>query len=100
MLHGEGARSSIGGPGGPQPNTINDRLMSVFGCLQFRYPLLATDSSINAAKGRIVEGDAPTALDEITKLAKLAIESGSVVDTGTVLSNSNRALRLRIFELT
>ncbi|KAJ5356450.1 hypothetical protein N7517_011059 [Penicillium concentricum] len=70
-----GARSAIGGPDGPRPDTLIGRLMHTFGSSDYRYPFLPTEDSVNGAKGRIMGGNAPTALTEITKLAKLAVSA-------------------------
>lgn len=50
----------IGGPNGESPVTANDRFAGGFGSKYFATPLLATQRSLNSAKGRMFKFNAPT----------------------------------------
>ncbi|RMY88306.1 hypothetical protein D0864_06671, partial [Hortaea werneckii] len=82
----------IGGPDGISPSTINDRIMECFGSNFWPEPLLPTEASINAAKGRLMNFQAATGIDTIMELAKAAV----LADTPAAADKLLQAVRVGI----
>ena len=82
--------SAIGGPNGPQPGYVNDRIMESFGSYNYPYPFMAVDEMINGAKGRIMQLQPATAPNEIDTLANNAVQQ----DTDEAADRLLQAMRI------
>ncbi|KAJ0424780.1 hypothetical protein BJY00DRAFT_326015 [Aspergillus carlsbadensis] len=78
-------RPPVGSRYGIQPNTPNDRLMESFGSEDYPYPFTALQKQINGAKGRMMKGNAPTALKRIADKSVQAIETAKQADIDSLL---------------
>lgn len=80
----------IGGPNGPQPEYVNDRIMESFGSWNYPYPFMAVDEQINGAKGRIMQLQPATDPETIDDLANQAVQQ----DTDEAADRLLQAIRL------
>lgn len=81
-----GAYAAIGGPNGPKPDTINDRVMHCLGSTFFRRPFSLLEKQVNIAKGNLFAFKNPVGLDAIKKAAKLAVSVDTKAATDKMLS--------------
>jgi len=81
------ALPAIGGPNGDSPFTANDRLAGAFGSKYFATPLLATQRSLNGAKGRMFKFNAPTDNTLITERVSAAIQQDDEQAADDLLSS-------------
>ncbi|KAL4958978.1 uncharacterized protein BDV14DRAFT_194146 [Aspergillus stella-maris] len=65
-----------GDPVGLQPDTPNDRLFEALGSNKYPYPFSLLERQVNAAKGRLMGGRAPTSLKKVRKDSTQALKTG------------------------
>ena len=83
-----GARPRIGSQYGPQPNTINGRIMSTLGANGYREPFSLLQKSVNIAKGKIFSlRAAPVSLTIVQNLAEDAMKLDTTAAADKLLSS-------------
>ncbi|KAK7915206.1 glycoside hydrolase superfamily [Apiospora marii] len=69
-----GAFPGIGSRTGPQPNTINGRVMTALGANGWREPFVLLQKSVNIAKGHVFKEESAVAHDKIEMFARRAMK--------------------------
>jgi hypothetical protein len=85
-LHGLEQSPAVGGVGGAKPSVPSERFMEGFGSNNWVYPFLPIQSTLNNAKGKVMNLEAPVDINVIRRLAVQAVALDTVQAQDALLS--------------